>query len=147
MLYKEVGHKSFNCPKTNLRETVQDKNDSQLSKDSTSHGMIHSSTDTANSMFLRGSIGDTPVIFHLDTGTTRTVLSEKLWFNSGGRIQQLRNTRMKVLSVTSQPIEVIGEADVWLTIGVQKMCIPVQIARNVSDNCFLGIDAISQVKG
>ena len=144
---KVIGYKSFNCPKQNLRDPVEEANTSHTSKNSTSHGMIYTPTGTISSMFLKGSIGDQPVIFHLDTGTTRTVLSEKLWLKSGGKRSQLRESRMKVTAVTTQPIEIVGEADVGLTIGVQRMVIAVQVAKNVSENCFLGIDAISLVKG
>jgi len=87
------------------------------------------------------------VMYHIDTGTTRTVVSEKIWLKSGGNVSQLRSSKLKITSVTTHPIEVLGEVDVELTVGTQRMVMPVQIARNVSDNCFLGLDAISKVEG
>ena len=109
--------------------------------------MVDLPASNLTNMFLKGSIGNQLVIYHLDTGTTRTVFSESVWLRSGGKKSELRVSDLKITSVTTHSIDLIGETDVCLTIGTQKLVIPVQIARNVSNNCSLGLDAISKVKG
>ena len=109
--------------------------------------MVDLPASNLTNMFLKGSIGNQLVIYHLDTGTTRTVFSESVWLRSGGKKSDLRVLDLKITSVTTHSIDLLGKTDVGLTIGTQKLVTPVQIARNVSNNCFLGLDSIIQVKG
>ena len=144
-LCKEVGHKSYQCPSKLATVDHTALSSSNNVANGNAHGIVSPNGNTRN-MFLKGSIGEQAVIFHLDTGTSRTVLAEKIWLNCANR-PPLKQCTIELRSVNDEKLQIIGETEIDMTVGQQRLILPVLIARNVKENCFLGIDGISKVQG
>ena len=97
------------------------------------------STLSDSGIYTSGLMHDQHIAILLDTGSTVSVMSEKLW-----KTMHLTNHLWPVVGTLSaangSKIVILGETVVGLGLGNRNFEVPMIIARDVSHDCLLGSD-------
>ena len=76
----------------------------------------------------------------LDTGSTVSVISDKMWRKSGTIRGDLRPVCGSLTTANASAITILGETDMPIRIGVSDVNFPMIVAHNISHDCLIGTD-------
>ena len=76
----------------------------------------------------------------LDTGSTVSVISEKMWRKSGTIGGDLRPVCGSLTTANGSAITILGETDMCIRIGDSDVNFPMIVAHNISHDSLIGTD-------
>ena len=76
----------------------------------------------------------------LDTGSTVSIISEKMWRKSGTFGVDIWPVCGSLTTHKGSAITILGETDMCIRIGDSDINFPMIVANNISHNCLIGTD-------
>ncbi|MES9880686.1 MAG: retropepsin-like aspartic protease [Sedimenticola sp.] len=91
--------------------------------------------------YIKGRIQNTPVIYTVDTGASRTVLSAKIYKNLDTRSRPDLIKATGLAGASGTPLIELGKAVFSMQLGSVKLVKELVVAE-IQDDCLLGMDIL-----
>lgn len=96
------------------------------------------STLSESGVYVTGIVNHQQMSIMLDTGSTVSVVSEKMWKKSGTNGVNLKPVCGTLTTANGSAIIILGETAIRLRIGNTDVNFPMIVAQNISHDCLLG---------
>ncbi|KAL5500047.1 hypothetical protein EMCRGX_G011541 [Ephydatia muelleri] len=132
---KQKGHIRRNCPQRKER-SVSPK---EIGKDRS----VKYTSAVACTLILQGMVGGRPTRMLVDTGSSVTLVHEKVW-NDISQDRKLLTPQCPVMAVNGDSLSLCGQIDLDLMVGKHVRTHTVLVVREMTQECLLGTDFLEQ---
>ena len=135
---KQKGHIRRNCP--------QRKERSVSPKEIGKGRSVKYTSAVACTLILQGMVGGRPTRMLVDTGSSVTLVHEKVW-NDISQDRKLLTPQCPVMAVNGDSLSLCGQIDLDLMVGKHVRTHTVLVVREMTQECLLGTDFLEQYAG
>ena len=132
---KQKGHIRRNCP--------QRKERSVSPKEIGKGRSVKYTSAVACTLILQGMVGGRPTRMLVDTGSSVTLVHEKVW-NDISQDRKLLTPHCPVMAVNGDSLSLCGQIDLDLMVGKHVRTHTVLVVREMTQECLLGTDFLEQ---